>query len=80
MLKTFEHLPYIILNLVKKYIYSMCIIISIGASSLENLILSHVNNKVSDQPVHPLSLISIFVIHSLESKISKLATLKISTF
>ena len=38
------------------------------------------NNKGADQPAHPLSLISAFVIHCLESTISKLTTSEISTF
>ena len=36
------------------------------------------NNTGADQPAHRLSLISAFVIHSLESVISKLATHEIS--
>ena len=39
-----------------------------------------VNNTGSDQPAHPLSLISAFVIHFLESIICKLATGEISIF
>ena len=38
------------------------------------------NNKVVDQPAHPCSLISPFVICLLESIISKLATSKILIF
>ena len=38
------------------------------------------NNKGADQPAHPRSLISGFVIHCLESTISKLTTSEISTF
>ena len=38
------------------------------------------NNTGVDQPVHPRSLISTFVIHFLESTISKLATGEISIF
>ena len=38
------------------------------------------NNTSADQPAHPRSLISAFVIHSLESTISKLATSEISFF
>ena len=40
----------------------------------------HANNKGADQPVHPRSLISAFVICLLESKISKLASRKILIF
>ena len=38
------------------------------------------NNQGADQPVHPHSLISTFVIRVLESIISKLATGEISIF
>ena len=38
------------------------------------------NNKDTDQPAHPHSLISAFVILLLESIISKLATSKFSIF
>ena len=38
------------------------------------------NNTGADQPVHPGSLISAFVIRILESTISKLATIEISLF
>ena len=39
-----------------------------------------VNNKDADQPVHPHSTISAFVIRLLESIISKLATSEILNF
>ena len=38
------------------------------------------NNKGADQPAHPRSLISAFVIHFLESMISILATSEIYFF
>ena len=38
------------------------------------------NNKGADQHVNPRSLISAFVIHCLESTISKLTTSEISNF
>ena len=38
------------------------------------------NNKGADQPAHPRSLISTFVIRFLESFISKLATSQILIF
>ena len=38
------------------------------------------NNKGADQPAHPRSLISAFVIRFSESSISKLATGEISIF
>ena len=36
-------------------------------TSLENLFLSYVNNKSADQPAHPRSLISAFVVRCLDS-------------
>ena len=38
------------------------------------------NNKGTEQPVHPRRLISAFVIHFLKSIISKLASSEISIF
>ena len=38
------------------------------------------NNKGADQPAHSRSLISDFVLHFLESILSKLATSEITTF
>ena len=38
------------------------------------------NSTGADQPAHPRSLISAFVIHLLENIISRLATCKISIF
>ena len=52
----------------------------IRAQTREDLSLVFVNNKVTDQPAHPRSLISAFVIHVLESTISKLATSEFSIF
>ena len=46
------------------------------AMSWENLFLSYVNNKGTDQPAHPHSLTSTFVVHSLDSTISILAISK----
>ena len=46
----------------------------------ENLILLYTSNKGADLPVHPCSLVSIFVIHFLESITNPLATYKISKF
>ena len=44
----------------------------------EKLIFWHANNKGADQPAQMRSLISTFVIHSLESIIAKLAACKAS--
>ena len=48
------------------------------ASSRENLSSGFANNTGADQPAHPRSLISAFVIRFLESTIYKLATGEIS--
>ena len=50
------------------------------AATRENLLLGFCDNKGADQPAHPRSLISAFVIHVLESKISRLAISEISMF
>ena len=46
----------------------------------ENLSSGFENNKSSDQPAYTRSLISIFVIHLLESIMSKLVTSQLSNF
>ena len=46
------------------HLFSMGII---WATSWENLFLSYANNKDADQPAHPRSLISVFVIRCLDS-------------
>ena len=45
-----------------------------GPGREKTCLLGFVNNKGADQPAHPHSLISAFVIHTLESNIFKLAT------
>ena len=50
----------------------------IWAMSWENLFSPHANNKNADQPAHPRSLISTFVVHYLDSIIPILAKCKIS--
>ena len=49
-----------------------------GPRSEKPCLWRFVNNKDADQPAHPRSLISAFVIRFLESMISKLSTSKIS--
>ena len=46
--------------------------------SWENLFMSYANNKGADQPVHLHSLISTFLVHCLDSKISLLSFFAIS--
>ena len=56
-------------------------IISIyGPRREKTCLLGLANNKGADQPAHPRSLISTFVIRFLESIISKLATSQIKIF
>ena len=58
------------------FLKRLLLICMIWASTWESLILLHVNNKGTDQPAHPHSLISAVVIRALESSIDKLCTLK----
>ena len=50
------------------------------ATSLENMIVLHANNKGADQPAYPRSMISVFVIRPRESMIVKVATCQIALF
>ena len=50
----------------------------IGAMSWENLFLPCANNKGADQPAHPCSLISAFVVRCLDSIISLVSISEIS--
>ena len=52
----------------------------IWASPRENLSSGFANNTGADQPAHPCSLISAFVIRFLESTMFNLATGEISVF
>ena len=51
----------------------------IWASSWDNLFLSYANNKGADQPAHPRSLISTFVVHCLDSIIPLVSVSEISS-
>ena len=51
-----------------------------GPSCNKTCLRGFANNKGADQPVHPCSLISAFVIRLLESIISRLATGEVSIF
>ena len=53
--------------------FSICI----WAPPRENQTLLHTNNKGTDQSLHLYSVISAFIIHFLERRISKLAICKI---
>ena len=70
-----------ILNLKTAASVSFSIFIKINwASTRENLSSGFANDTGADQPAHPRSLISAFVIHVLKSTIPKLATSEISFF
>ena len=50
----------------------------LGTYEPQNLLLPYANNKGADQPAQPLSLISTFVVHYLDSTTPILANSKIS--
>ena len=58
----------------------MSLMTKIGPRREKTCLRGFVNNTGADQPAHPRSLISAFVIRLLESIISRLATSKISIF
>ena len=55
-------------------------IYQMGRNSEKTCLRGFANNTGADQPAHLHSLISVFVIPFLESKICKLATVGISIF
>ena len=55
-------------------------VLSYGPRREKTCLRGFANNKGADQPVHPHSLISVFVILLLESIISRLATSEIFNF
>ena len=50
-----------------------------GATSSENQFIEYANNKGADQPMHPRSLISAFVVRCLDIVIPIVAKSKLST-
>ena len=54
-------------------------VIIIWATSWENLFIPYANNKAADQPVHPRSLISTFVVGCLDSIIPLVSISEISS-
>ena len=71
---------FLICTLIKQQMFmesSTCI--SIWATSWENLFLPYANNKGADQPAHPHSLISAFVIRCLDSIIPLVSISEISS-
>ena len=59
-------------------ITEICLNIEIWATSWENLFMPYANNKGVDQPAHPRSLISAFVIRCLDSIIPLVSISKLS--
>ena len=51
-----------------------------GPGHAKMCLMPYANKKGADQPAHPCSLISTFVIHCLDSMICKLALSKVSRF
>ena len=51
----------------------------IWATPWENLIMPYANNKGADQPAHPRSLISAFIVHCLDSIILLVSISEISS-
>ena len=45
---------------------------------MRKTVLSYVNNKSADQPAHPRSLVSAFVVRCVDSMIPMLAKTKLS--
>ena len=52
----------------------------IGPGHAKMCLMPYANNKGADQPAHPRSLISTFVVHCLESMICILALSQVSRF
>ena len=57
----------------------ICCLDKIRATSSENLFYAYANNKGADQPAHPRSLISTFVVHCLDSIIPLVSISEISS-
>ena len=51
-----------------------------GAGHAKMCLMLYANNKGADQPMHPCSLISIFVVRCLDSMICIFAISKVSRF
>ena len=60
--------------------FSGFILIIVGLDAKKNCLRMSSSNIGADQPTHPRSLISAFVIRLFESIISRLATYEISIF
>ena len=51
-----------------------------GPGHAKTCLMSYANNKGADQPAHPRSLISTFVVRCIDSMICKLTISKVSRF
>ena len=56
-----------VISIILKFILARPCCTDMRASTRENLILLHANNKGADQPAHPRKLISAFDIRFMES-------------
>ena len=56
----------------RKHVYTIC-----KHNGAENVSMPYANNKGADQPAHPCSLISTFVVRCLGSIITTVPTSKI---
>ena len=72
--------PQILMGNTSMDLILLMLVVLIGPRREKTCLRRFANNKGADQPAHPRSLISAFVIHCLESTISKLTTCEISTF
>ena len=70
------HIIYLVI--LKLHVYSG--LGHIWARSCEMCLMTYANNKGADQPAHPRSLISTFVVRCLDSMIRILAISKVSRF
>ena len=55
-------------------------VLKIGPGHVKMCLIPYANNKGADQPAHPCSMISTFVVHCLDSMICILALSKVSRF
>ena len=60
--------------------FNVILRVTYGPQRKKTCLRGFANNRGADQPAHPRSLISAYVIRFLESVISKLATSKILVF
>ena len=68
------------------WVYPVCPVLSVWETitvhlsrAMRKRLMSYANNKGADQPAHPHSLISAFVVHCLDSVMSLVSVTKISS-